>query len=92
MRSLPGRCRDSDCLDWSPGLRIIFSILWWGLLSCCRARDTVICTTGEQIGYAAHSSLFDFEEHKLQMVWFDTASLIPLPDSGKTSVSLMEYA
>lgn len=60
----------------------IFHILWISMLTRCHARDVVICTTSETFGYAAQSDLFDFEEHKLRMAWFDTVDLIPLPDTG----------
>lgn len=56
--------------------------LCWGLLTCCHAREVVVCNTGETYAYAAQSSLFDFEEHKLRVAWFQSASLTPLPDSG----------
>lgn len=53
----------------------------------CYARDIGICSTGDHIGYAAQSDLFDVEGHQLRLAWFETASLIPLPDSGATRIS-----
>lgn len=72
---------------WTKWLVFWLALFTVTLSRGCQAREIVLCTTGEHIGYAAQTNLFDFEGHELRMVWFESASLIPLPDSGSTKYS-----
>lgn len=84
-RSVENVCSKSSSMispgshHWHASVCTVFS---WFLFTCCSARQTVLCTTGEHIGYAAHNGLIDIDEHKLYISWFESANLIPLPDSG----------
>lgn len=66
-----------------PCAKTFLSLMWFGVLNSCQARDVVVCVTAEIFAYAAQGSLFDFEDHKLRVAWFQAASLTPLPDSGR---------
>jgi len=69
-------------LCWLHCMKLITVMCFCEYARTCYARDIGICSTGDHIGYAAQSDLFDVEGHQLRLAWFETASLIPLPDSG----------